>query len=279
MNPGLTSGIFGLLAALTWGAGDFSGGLAAKRTNVYGVVIVAHISSLLLLIIAALVLRTPLPSFRTWIWGGAAGLGGGLGLLLLYSALASGRMSLAAPVSALVAAGIPVVAAAFTTGLPGILVVSGFILAMAAIWFVSGGGSAEFNLKGLRLPLLAGLAFGFFFISLHQASSESVLYALIAVRVVSVSSLLVFATLTRQPIMPTRKSLAPILMSGLLDTIGNGAYAFAAQQGRVDVAAVLGSLYPGSTVLLAWMFLKERVSRLQMIGIAAALAAIVLITV
>ncbi len=278
MNFGLAPIALGLLAALTWGAGDFSGGFAAKRTNAYGVVIVAHVFSLILLAGLAFALKEPVPPLESWLWGGAAGLGGGFGLMLLYSALASGRMSVAAPVSALVAAGIPVIVAALTEGLPAPLVVSGFLLALAAIWLVSGGGGVGFRLADLRLPVLAGAAFGFFFLTLHQASTESVLYPLIAVRIVSISSLLAYALVTRQPILPSRDSLFPILMSGLLDTLGNGAYALAAQLGRVDVAAVLGSLYPGATVLLAWILLKERVSRMQMLGILAALAAIVLIT-
>lgn len=270
--------LFGLIAALTWGAGDFSGGVAAKRTNAYSVVIVAHLASLILLSVLALALREPVPPLTSWLWGGAAGLGGGFGLMLLYSALASGRMSVAAPVSALVAASLPVMVAALTEGLPGWPVLAGFGLALTAIWLVSGGGSLNFRLNDLRLPVLAGLAFGFFFLCLHQASTELILYPLIAVRIISISSLLGYSLLTRQAVIPTRESLFPILMSGILDTLGNGAYVLAAQLGRVDVAAVLSSLYPGSTVLLAWFLLKERITKRQLLGIAAALAAIVLIT-
>ncbi len=137
MNFGFAPIIFGLAAALTWGAGDFSGGVATKRSSAYGVVIFAHIFSLILLISVALVLREPFPPLESWLWGGAAGLGGAIGLLLLYTALANGRMSVAAPVSALVAAGIPVVFAAFTQQLPPLLVIVGFFLELAAIWLVS----------------------------------------------------------------------------------------------------------------------------------------------
>jgi drug/metabolite transporter (DMT)-like permease len=278
MGFGFTSIAFGLTAALTWGAGDFSGGVATKRTSAPIVVVLAHAFSLILLVVAALVLREPIPALRSWLWGGAAGLSGGFGLILLYNALASGKMSVAAPVSALVAAGIPVIVAAFTDGLPVPLVIAGFALALAAIWLVSGGGGVNFRLSELRLPAIAGVAFGLFFLTLHQASTDSVLYPIIAVRLVSIPSLSIYALVTRQPLKPSRESLFPILMSGLLDTVGNGAYALAAQLGRVDVAAVLGSLYPGTTVLLAWVLLKERISRLQMVGILAALAAIILIT-
>lgn len=278
MTPSIAPIALGLAAALTWGAGDFSGGFATKKTNAYGVVMLAHIFSMGLLLAVAFVLREPFPPLSSWLWGGAAGFGGAVGLLLLYTALANGRMSVAAPVSALVAAGIPVVVAAFTDKLPPLLVIIGFVLALAAIWLVSGGGSVDFNLAELRLPVIAGVAFGFFFMTLHLASGESVLYPLIAVRIVSISSLLIYSLITRQPILPTRESIFPILMSGLLDTLGNGAFALAAQLGRVDVAAVLSSLYPGSTVLLAWILLKEHITRQQMLGILAALAAIVLIT-
>lgn len=277
-NPGFASILFGLAAALTWGAGDFSGGLASKRTNALSVVIIAHAFSMVLLLAAAFFLRESFPPLAAWLWGGLAGLGGAIGLVLLYTALANGRMSVAAPVSALVAAAIPVIFAALTKGLPSLWVIAGFVLALAAIWLVS-GGSRDFRLAELRLPALAGLAFGFFFTTLHLASGESVIYPLIAVRIVSISSLLLFSLVTRQPVAPSRASLVPILMSGLLDTLGNGAYALAAQLGRVDVAAVLGSLYPGATVLLAWILLKEHINRQQVAGIAAALAAIVLITV
>ncbi len=150
---------------------------------------------------------------------------------------------------------------------------------MLSIWLVSEGGSAHFRLADLRLPVLAGLAFGFFFIALHLAGDQAVLYTLIAVRVVSISSLWLFARLLRQPVRVARETWPLVLMSGLLDTVGNAAYALAAQTGRMDIAAVLGSLYPGVTVLLAWTVLKERVNPQQLAGIAAALAAIVLITV
>ena len=270
--------IYGLIAALTWGAGDFSGGIATKRTNAFSVVIVAHTSSMLLLILTALILHDPYPSLNGWLWGGAAGLGGGFGLMLLYKALATGRMAVAAPVSAMVAAGIPVAIAGLLEGLPGFIVLFGFILAMLAIWLLSGGGGENYFLADLRLPVMAGIAFGFFFLCLHQASTTSVLYPLIAVRIVSILSLLLYALLSRQPIIPTRNSLIPILLSGILDTFGNAAFIFAARFGRVDIAAVLSSLYPGSTVLLAWFFLKERISRKQVFGVFLALIAIILIT-
>jgi uncharacterized membrane protein len=270
--------LFGLLSALTWGAGDFNGGLAAKRSNPYGVVILAHSLSLGLLLLLLTIIKEPIPPVKDWLWGGAAGLTGGIGLLLLYRALAEGRMSVAAPVSALLAAALPVIVGMFQDGYPGALVLLGFLLALAAVWLVSGGEGLRIRFDDLRQPFIAGIAFGAFFICLQRASQNSLWWPLVAIRIVSVSSLLGFALLTRQPWLPKRESLVPILLSSVLDTLGNATYAMSARLGRLDVAAVLGSLYPGATVLLAWVFLKERITRVQTIGIFLALAAIVMLT-
>lgn len=270
--------LFGLLSALTWGAGDFNGGLAAKRSNPYGVVAVAHIISLGLLLLFIPVIGEPVPPWQDWLWGGAAGLTGAIGLLLLYRSLAEGRMSVAAPVSALLAATLPVVIGIFLDGNPGAWVMFGFILALGAVWLISGGEGLNIRFNELRQPLIAGIAFGTFFICLERASQTSLLWSLIAVRIVSISSLLGFAILTRQNWIPKRESLVPIILSSILDTVGNAAYALSARTGRLDVAAVLSSLYPGATVLLAWVFLKEEISRIQTIGILLALGAIILLT-
>ena len=273
-----TAVFFGLVSAVTWGAGDFSGGMAVKRTNPYGAVIAAHAFSLVLLLVLGIITGEPVPPLRDWLWGGAAGIGGGIGLALLYSALAAGQMSIAAPVSALVAAMLPVLVGGFSEGLPDWGTLIGFGLALTAVWLISGGIGLKFQPQKLRLPFLAGLCFGAFFIFIHQGSSLSILWPLVATRIASITSLLIFSIVTRQSWIPTRNSWLLIIMSSLLDSAGNVFYALSARLGRMDVAAVLGSLYPGSTVLLAWFILKERVSPLQMIGILVALVAIVLIT-
>ena len=271
--------VYGLISALTWGAGDFNGGMAAKRSNPYGVVMIAHVISLGLLVVLALAIGDPLPHGTDWLWGGAAGICGAVGLVLLYVSLASGTMSVAAPISALVAAALPVLVGFFMDGSVGLLTFIGFVLALVAVWLVSGGAGMGFDLKAFLMPVIAGVNFGAFFVFIHFSSSVSTLWPLVAVRVVSVTSLFLFSLVTRQKWIPARESWVPILLSSVLDTAGNAFYILSAQTGRMDVAAVLGSLYPGSTVLLAWFLLKERVSRWQMVGILAALAAIVMITV
>ncbi len=274
----LTAVLFGLVSAVTWGAGDFSGGMAVKRTNPYGVVISAHVMSLFLLAALALIFGERIPPLSDWLWGSAAGLCGGIGLALLYRALAIGQMSVAAPVSALVAASLPVMINAFADGLPRLITLIGFAFALTAVWLISGGVGIEIRLSHLYLPVIAGLAFGAFFVFLHYGSSTSIFWTLTATRVASISGLLGYCIIAREDWIPTRDSWGLIAMSSVLDAAGNTFYALSARMGRMDVAAVLGSLYPGSTVLLAWFILKERISRVQTFGILIALAAIVLIT-
>jgi uncharacterized membrane protein len=274
----LLSIIYGLSAAIAWGAADFNGGIASKRSNPYGVVAVAHAISLGVLLILALLTGESIPPWSDWLWGGIAGLCGGIGLMILYRALAEGRMSIAAPISGLLAAALPVGVGIFIEGNPGAWILLGFALALAAVWLISGGEGMKIRSSDLGQPVIAGLAFGGFLIFINRASGTSLLWPLIAVRIVSIASLLSYATITRQPWLPRRESLIPLVLSSILDTIGNAAYALSARTGRLDVAAVLSSLYPGATVLLAWVFLKENISRVQTIGILLALGAIILLT-
>jgi drug/metabolite transporter (DMT)-like permease len=278
----LLSIFYGLISALTWGAADFTGGIASKRTVVYGVVIGAEGFGMLLFIILALVFRETIPPWQTWLWGAASGFSGGFGLLLLYRALSSGRMSVAAPVSAVIAAIIPVVVGAVVDGLPGGWTFAGILLALGAVWLIaqSEGGreNAAVRMNEIILPLVAGIVFGMYFVFMHQASREAFFWPIVASRLASTAGILAYALISRQHWVPERKQWPLIALSGVLDVSGNAFYVLAGQIGRLDVAAVLGSLYPGPTVLLAGVFLRERLNRLQLVGILAALVAIVLMT-
>jgi uncharacterized membrane protein len=142
-----TAVLFGLMSAVTWGAGDFSGGMAVKRTNPYGVVISAHVMSLFMMVALALIFGEKIPPPTDWLWGAAAGLCGGVGLALLYRALATGQMSVAAPVSALVAASLPVLVSALVDGLPRWITLIGFVLALAAVESFIFASDGRFNLR------------------------------------------------------------------------------------------------------------------------------------
>ena len=270
--------LFGLLAAITWGAADFNGGMASKQSNPYGVVIVAHSFSLILLLALIGITGEPIPPLQDLLWGGAAGIGAGFGLMLLYRALAEGRMSVAAPVSAVVASGLTVIVGAALEGLPNSWMILGLVLAMIAVWFTASDEKTAIHVNELKQPVAAGIAFAMFFVCLERASGVSLFWSIVAVRVVSVTSLFGYVTITRQRWLPQQSSLAPIVLSSVLDTVGNACYSLAARFGRLDIAAVISSLYPGATVLLAWFLLKERIGRLQTVGILLALAAIIILS-
>lgn len=271
--------LYGLLSAISWGAGDFSGGLAAKRTNVYSVVVHAEWIGALGLVAAALAFGEPIPSGTAMAWGAIAGIAGGIGLTALYAGLARGRMGIIAPFSAVLAAALPVLLVALTEGTPSLVTLLGFALALAAVWLLARPDTAGFRLHDFGLPVVAGLGFGLFFIGVHRAGNEAVFWPLVAARLTALVVILVIALVQRQPLVPPRSTVALIALAGLLDAGGNLFFAQAARTGRLDVAAVLASLYSATTVLLAWLFLGERVDRAQAVGLLAAFAAIVLISV
>ncbi len=276
--------MFGLASAAVWGAGDFCGGLAAKRANVYGVVIAGYAIGGLLFVGLALAFGETLPPLADLIWAGAAGVCGAAGLLALYRALASGRMSVASPVAAVLSATMPVAVGTVVDGLPGGWQVGGFGLALLGVWLISQDLSGLSGLTGLKwkelgLPVVAGLGFGLFFILMDRVSAAAVFWPLASARTVALVVLAAFAWGTGQLRLLAREHLPLTTLVGVFDAGGNAFYLLAAQAGRLDVSAVLSSLYPASTVWLAWLILKERITRWQLVGVAAALAAIVLITV
>lgn len=218
-----------------------------------------------------------------WLWCAAAGGFGVLGLLILYQAMADGTMSLVASVSAVTAAALPVVVGSFVDGLPGIATIAGFILALVGVWLISqvqnGQRKTQVSLGELKLPLLAGMGFGLYFILMPQGSQDNVFWPMVASRSIGVFVMLVFMITRRRSWLPPRGSYPLLGLNFVLDIAGTIFYILAAQAGRMDIAAVLTSLYPGMTILLSWMVLREKITRVQWSGIGFALAAIALISV
>jgi uncharacterized membrane protein len=207
-----------------------------------------------------------------------AGIFGAIGLIALYRALADSHMGVAAPVSAVVAAAVPVIFGTFLEGLPGIPQIAGFGLAFIAVWLISRTRHAQVHWRDLGLPFIAGLGFGIFFVIIGGIGESAVWWPLIAARFGSLSMLLGMTLFKRQAQVVARPLIVMAVIIGVLEVGGNAFYILARQAGRLDVAAVLASLYPATTVLLARFVLKEHVGRSQLVGIVAALAAIVLIT-
>ena len=277
-DSGLLGTIFGLAAAASWGAGDLSGGLATRRSHAFIVVIVSGSVGLILLTGLALLLAEPLQSPADPLWGGAAGIAGAIGLVALYQGLAVGRMGIVAPLTAVVTAAAPLIFGLLFEGVPAGHQLLGFALAFIAVWLISRtGDGAGMQAREVVLPLVAGLGFAFFLIVIGAVSERAVLWPLAAAKFTSTSLLFIAVALSRQREKLDARQLPLMALAGLFDTGGNAFYALAAQVGRLDAAAVLSSLYPAVTVLLARFLLKERLAHQQWLGVIAALVAVVLI--
>ena len=273
--------LFGLASALFWGAGDFAGGLVSRRANAVRASLYVQAGGLIPVLALALFARQLNMPFVDWLWCGAAGVIGSLGFLGLYRALADGQMSTAAPIAAVTSAGLPAIVGVLRDGVPSASIAAGFIFALAAIWLISqnGAGTIKLRLKDLLLPFLAGLGFGIYFIFVDLGGQSSIFAPLVAVRGAGGLTLMVLAAFSKDLHLPSRSILPLVLLNISVDVLGSVFFILAVQSGRMDIAAVLGSLYSGVTVLLAWLILREKISSVQRIGVAIALLAIILITI
>lgn len=262
------------LAALAWGSSDFIGGLTAKYHPAMAVVVWSQIVGLAMAIIGAPLIGGILLG-ADLAWGAAAGAMGGIGLVGLYTGLANGKISVVAPVSGVVGAGIPV-AVGILTGerLTGVTLV-GMMLALVAIWLVSAG--EKLGTSGIGQAVLAGVGFGGFFVAIGQTTDGAGLWPLVPARLASVALIagLSIATGTKLTLPRTWKVGA----AGVGDMAANIFFLLASRIGILSVAAVVSSLFPGPTVLLGRFVLKESVRPAQWGGLGLALVAVGLIAV
>jgi len=274
--------LLALLSALVYGTSDFLGGLSSRRAPVFGVVAVSQLVGL-----GALLLLLPWLGGRVGpadlAWGAAAGLAGATGLVVFFRALAGGVMSVVAPVTAVTAAAVPVLAGVLGGDSIGPWAAAGIVLALVAVVLVS----AEKGLAALRaarpaslLPaLVAGTAFGVFFVFLDRTSADSGLTPLVTARLASVALAVAVALAGRHPLRVGRVALPLVALSGLGDMTANALFLLATQQpGQLAITGVLASLYPVSTVVLAQLVLRERLAGAQLAGLGTAAVAVVLIT-
>ena len=279
MNQTILAALFALSAAIAWGAGDFTGGLNARRIGAFHALLISFFFGIAALVVLALTLNESQPAQSDVLLGALAGLFGTAGFLFLLRGFAIGRMSIVAPLSAVLAAALPVLLTAAIEGLPRAIQLWGFGVAFLSIWLLSSHEAGEERPAGIGLALLAGLAFGVFFITLDQIGDGAIFWPLVAGRAASITVMLAYVLLARQPFIPTDPPWAWLVLGGVLDVTGNLFFLLAVQTGRLDIASVLVSLYPAVTVLLALLIAKEEMTRAQMLGVGAAILAIVLITV
>ena len=289
LNPGLGFIGLGLAASAFWGASDFLGGLATRKAHVVGVVAMAHSLSLGLLLLAALATHSPLPPQRFALLGLCAGAFGGVALILYYQALSLGEMGITTALTGLLTALVPVVYSFLTQGSPKSTQIAGFVLAAAAIALIAYAPAGLPRPLALGLASIAGVAFGVFLVVLKIGSAHSLLWQLIYSRVASATLAggIVIAMLLRpgengatwRKQAGENRFLWIAGSAGVLEATGSLLYMRAAREGRLDVAAVLASLYPVVTILLAAWFLKERATSSQTLGMALALGAVVLVSI
>ncbi len=186
MNSGtLTAAALSLSAAAIWGGGDFAGGIAVRRANVFRVVAGAHACGLVLMLALAWITGEPMPPYSSLGWGVVAGITGGFGIAALYEGLSVGRMGVVAPVASVITAVLPVLFGFRTEGLPDRLQLAGFALALVSIWFVARPDGKIDSHRGVGLAILAGVMFGLFLISGKQAGHGGVFWPLVAARAAS----------------------------------------------------------------------------------------------
>ena len=289
--------LLALAAAVLWGGGDFSGGMGAKHAGselagtmggALRVVLTSHAASFSILVIVALLRGDSFPHGAPLAWGLLAGLMGGLSLTAFYVALSRGAMGASAAVSGLLAAAIPSVVSIAHEGSPGWLRIAGFVIAGCAIWMIAAGENPEAvpaSTGTIWLAVGAGAGFGIYFVALKYAAAAGLVWPMATARIGSLTTcsviLLVTTLLSRgdgaRGWLP-RKAVLWALATAMGDTTGNILFMAATRAGRLDVASVLASLYPASTILLAAWALHERPTRRQGFGMLVAAAAVVMIT-
>jgi drug/metabolite transporter (DMT)-like permease len=274
-----------LLSASTWGGSDFVGGVGARRAPALLVVASGHIVSLFLLLALCRGMTIAVPGASFLLYAALGGFEGSLALAVFYRALAMGAMGLTAALTGLLTALVPVVFSLVQDGLPTPLTAVGLVTGLAAIWLITrtstpkGMGTAAPSTPPAALVLgaLAGIGFGTQLILFKMASGGGILWAMTSARAAGVAALILVIA-ARPPKAPWRGFWLTGILAGSLDTLGNLFYIQATRFGRLDVAAVVCSLYPGGTILLAAIVLRERPTRRQMAGIAVALAAVALLS-
>jgi drug/metabolite transporter (DMT)-like permease len=277
--------VLSLATALVYGSSDFLGGLASRRTSTVSVVVWSQAFGLLLLAVVLPVIGGHATG-RDLAWGAVCGVAGAFAIGMLYRGLAVGTMGIVSPLSAVLGASIPMIyGLAFRGERPGWLAYAGIAAALLAVVCVSvsertleadepaRGARAGLFPPGVREGLLAGVGFGLYFIALAQTRTDAGMYPLLAARVTSIVLLLgggiVFGGV--RAVRVARPALAIVVGCGLLDMGANVLFVLAAHMGMLAIVAVLTSLYPAATVALAAIVLRERLGRIQWIGVALAL--------
>ena len=301
ISPSALSASLALVAAVSWGGGDFAGGMGVKAaggstTGALRVIAAAHAISLFALLILLSLCHAAWPSGVPALWGLAGGVAAGLSLTAFYIALSRGAMGASAAVSGLLAAAIPAGVSVWIEGAPSALRLLGFVFAAVAIWLIAAAPDTSSPAEDAGnsrtttvLAIAGGVGFGLYFVAMRFANPLGLLEPLALARTGSLGTCLLLLVILPRPSARETRARPRVWLSArgwlwavgvaVLDTGGNLLFLASTRLGRLDVAAVLVSLYPASTILLAAWLLRERPSRWQYAGMGVAALAVLLITV
>jgi drug/metabolite transporter (DMT)-like permease len=287
----------GLAAAVLYGSGDFLGGMATRKLPVLPVLLLADTAGLIVALVVALASPGSV-GVAGLAWGISAGLIGGVGLIIFYIGLATGPMSVVAPVAGLVSTVLPVGVALAEGERPGVGVYAGAVLCLVAIVMTSsagdggnpagaaggaaGGAGRPGRGRAIAYGAVAGAAFGLFFLLIRNAGESGEFWPVAAGRIGELAVVLIAAAVLRRSLSPGGAGGRLLLAAGgagAIDVIANICYVAATRTGAFGLAVVLSSLYPGFTVLLARVVLGERLRWVQRAGLALAAIGILLVTV
>jgi uncharacterized membrane protein len=276
--------LLSLLAAAAFGAGDFLGGISARRAPAVSAAFVMLLTGFALLSLWVPWTLDHGPSSRTLAWSALAGITGSLAALLLYPALAIGNASEVAPLSAVIGTAGPVLFGVALGERPSTSAWIGIVLAAVAIVLVSSGGAdaarardPALRRRSLWMAALSGVLISVFLVSFQRAGTDQGLLPLFIARATAVLLFGSMLLLLRQRPWPANTSPAPALAAGVLDILANGGYLFALARAPISTVATLANLYPAFTVLLGVVFLRDHPRPVQQLGLALTLGAIVLI--
>jgi len=272
--------LLGLAVAAGYGIGDFFGGLASRRSPTAVVLLGAQVVGLVGLLAVVLATGTDGPSARDIGVSAAAGLAGTGGLGALFHGLSVGRMTVVAPIAAVVASTIPVVWGLATGEDPTHVALAGVVLAIGAGGLIGLGEDAEQHgtvAAGVALALTAGAGFGTAFVLFSETSDGSGVWPAVLARASALPFVLAVAFVTARRLVPSREIGRPVAASGMLDAFANSMQLVAVRQELLSLVAPVAALAPAFTVLLARLSLGERSTRAQVVGVLAALAGLALI--
>lgn len=272
--------LLAMISAVTFGVADFLGGFASRRATAWTVVVGAQFAGLTLLVVLLPVLPPATYDAADLAWGGAAGVVGALGLTQFFRALASGSMSVVAPIAAVVTGAVPVVAGVALGERPGFVAWIGIALALPAIVLISREHvdvPVKLTRPVLVAALVAGASFGVFYVLIDRTGDGAGIQPLVAARVVSVCLIGSVGVWTSRLARPGARTSALVAASGVLDMSANVAFLYSVREGLLALGSVISAMYPASTLVLARVVLGERLHRPQLIGLVGAAVAVGLV--